>query len=584
MPVGEQLQSMINSLEEGLPARVLRLFIFVFLAVAAFCLYAWSQHRGLKEPQAMEHAALARNLAEGRGFVTRCIRPADAWFLRQHRRLPDDASAAIPDVRNAPLYPAVLAAGFRLSATPFRLADDAPRFLPERRVIIALGIVLSVITAGLVFALGRSLFDARVGMFAAVTYVVTDRALALAVSGLPSTLGVPLITAALLLAVAAVRRRGEDAPLARSAAPFVAAALCAGLAVLTDYSLLIPTLAIGLFLALRTERWRWTTAILFVGLALLVALPWFIRNTSVTGAPLGISPYAALRDTALFEADAFDRSPEPIISSVRATHAVHAKLIHNLPRVLDGGLATMANGLVMAFFVLAFFQTCDRAEANSVRWYALAAILGLSLVAALGGDAAAGRFALLLPVVVVLATGCFLSLIERWGFVDPTWQNVFASLFIALAGMTAATRVAGTRGSPAYPPYYPPLQAYVGSLVAPDETLCTDIPWATAWYGGCRSVLLPNRLAELEPLTEALGPVAGIYLTQQTADAPYDSRLRSGPDRDWLPLLNRTVPQDFPYRHAVELPPGRPDQLFLTDGTRWETPESPPANRPKKTL
>jgi hypothetical protein len=105
-----------------------------------------------------------------------------------------------------------------------------------------------------------------------------------------------------------------------------------------------------------------------------------------------------------------------------------------------------------------------------------------------------------------------------------------------------------------------------------DEILCTDMPWATAWYGGRTSLLLPKTTADVQTLRAAGLPLAGIYLTPETSNLPYALTLASGANREWLALVNGRVPADFPFQHGLSFPPGSHDQIFLSDRARWQTP------------
>ena len=103
-----RFQQFIYSVGEGWGAALLRSFIVAALLLIVFALYALRQFTGLHEPAAMEQAQLARNLAAGRGWTTYTIRPADLGALaRADRAVPP--GAGIPDVRQAPGWPAVLA-------------------------------------------------------------------------------------------------------------------------------------------------------------------------------------------------------------------------------------------------------------------------------------------------------------------------------------------------------------------------------------------------------------------------------------------------------------------------------------------
>jgi hypothetical protein len=105
----------------------------------------------------------------------------------------------------------------------------------------------------------------------------------------------------------------------------------------------------------------------------------------------------------------------------------------------------------------------------------------------------------------------------------------------------------------------------VSRVLGPSETLCTDIPWATAWYGNRTSLLLPRTLPELLSIHTNRLRLGGIYLTTETSNRPYAGDLLEGAERDWLPLLNGEIPAGFPFRFGFTLPPGRRDEVFLTD-------------------
>ena len=156
MSFADRVQDVVNSLNQGVGLILLRGLLFLVLVCGIFGFYAAGRFRGLKDPGAMDAAQVARNLAEGRGFTTSCIRPADFWCMdRAGYSLPE---GRCPELRQSPLYPFVLSACFR-AARPLLDAQPGSRLLaPEKRVIVPLGIVFSVATGALLFLLGRRMF------------------------------------------------------------------------------------------------------------------------------------------------------------------------------------------------------------------------------------------------------------------------------------------------------------------------------------------------------------------------------------------------------------------------------------------
>ena len=103
--------------------------------------------------------------------------------------------------------------------------------------------------------------------------------------------------------------------------------------------------------------------------------------------------------------------------------------------------------------------------------------------------------------------------------------------------------------------------------MTPEELICTDMPWATAWYGGRDSLLVPATIDDFYEINDYNKRVSGLYLTTITRDKPYVSSLVAGAERTWFPILEGRIPSDFPLTQGF--PIGNMDQIFLTDRARW---------------
>ena len=118
------LQEMIHSFEEGMAARVVKWvgFTVAFIALAiAYDLRAW---RNFANPEAMDTAQLARNLAGGQGYTTQFIRPVSLYLLGQKTGAASLTNAH-PDLANAPAWPTLLAGAMRLALAGRRSAARA---------------------------------------------------------------------------------------------------------------------------------------------------------------------------------------------------------------------------------------------------------------------------------------------------------------------------------------------------------------------------------------------------------------------------------------------------------------------------
>jgi hypothetical protein len=424
----------------------------------------------------------------------------------------------------------------------------------------------SLLTGVLIFLTGRRLFDGRVALVAAAAYVLCDSVLGQAAGGGPLSVGAFFVTASFWAAVVAAeagRRLLAGLPLLA-----LSGALC-GAAFLTGYGAVAALPAVVVFAAAAFEDRRWTAgAIVCLAFAAVVA-PWIARNLRCSGAPLGIAPHAMFVRCGLVSEDALDQTLSRL-DGIRAAAVVRRHFLAELSGVFEGGPRQWGGGLVAALFFVSFFRAFGSGTAGRFRWSALLGI-GLLGAGAAGGLARPVELALLLPVVMLVGSAFFFDLVEGGVPSDPGRSALLTGVFLLLAAAGTIARLAGPAARTPYPPYYPPLAAYVCGLLEPAEALCTDIPWATAWYGGRVSVLLPRSVDDVERLSKLGMPVGGVYLTTETGDRHHASELVAGQYRSWLPVLDRRVPAGFPFVHGIALPPGTRDQLFLTDRDRWGT-------------
>ncbi len=567
MDFQSRIQKVIYSLGEGWGRTLLRMFIAAALLLLVFFTYARQQFSGLRDPDAMELGQLAQNLAQGRGFVTDCLRPADLGFLERAGDAPA-AGSGIPDIRHAPAYPGLLAAVLRV-IRPSMAAPPAGRlFAPEATAVLPLGFLCTLLCGLLVMRAGSRLFDARVGVAAFVVFALSEGVLRATISGGVAPLGMLLTTAALGLALEAGALRERQAHPAAWVATALLAGLVAGLAVLTSYALIVVPVVAVLLLAWGFVRWRGVVVTVFLVAALAVVAPWVVRNQQVSGHILGIAPYTALNHSPLYAEDGWDRTQTPHSDSRDVLRAMTLKFVGNVADLYGNRLRLLGDGLVMCFFLVALFWRFEEERADRLKW-SLALGLVLTIAIAAFGQPGADTLLPLLPMLAIVGVAFLYKLLDQMLFLTPELKLAIAMGWVALAALPLLLTLTGPAARRPYPPYSPQLIQYVCGLLKPGEILATDIPWAVAWYGDKPGLQLPRTTDALAGMHAQGVPIGGVYVTTVTGDAPYISTLVQGRERSWLPLLNQLVPEDFPWQHGIALPPGTRDQIFLTDAERW---------------
>jgi hypothetical protein len=141
-------------------------------------------------------------------------------------------------------------------------------------------------------------------------------------------------------------------------------------------------------------------------------------------------------------------------------------------------------------------------------------------------------------------------------------------------------------------PYAPLHVQQYADMMAPDELMMSDIPWAVAWYGErpCAWLTLgaarpaeesgSARVDDSETFDELnrLKHVGAIFLTQRTSDRRLLSQMlnyEQDRNEDWscfylnsiTNLGHGEVPSGFPLKKG--LLDCVPDQMFISDRNRW---------------
>ncbi len=569
-PFSARVQELVYNVEVGVGLRLIQGGLCILGLIAVMLLFTATHFKGLKEAEAMDYAQLGRNLMQTHHLQTQCIRPASMWYLIEHSRQHNPQMEAHPDIVHPPLYPALLALGF--SAPVTRKSFDNPTisgvFRPEQWVIVPLGHSCTLLTGLLVLLLGRRLFDWHHGLLAATAFFLSASVWQLSISGLNLSLTVLLSVAAWYFALIAVERWQEGAPLRRWMVFYLLALLAVTAGFYTRYitALLVPPLALFIGFAMRRER-GWTWAAVFVGLYLAAITPWLMRNILVSGGIFGLAPYLALNNTRLFDGEAFERSIAPVLQAGRVFNALEIKWLVNFAAFYTQPLRTIGEGLFVCFFLTSFFFQFSRPVVNLFRWCLSLALLQLLLIAPLYGETTWRSIAVFWPLAILYGLAFFLVLLHRLHLTYRILHRGAIGLFLFLGALPLILTLLPPREEPPYPPYHPPFVKHVSLILKTNELMCTDMPWATAWYGQRSSLFLPATLEDYYEINDSTKRISGLYFTTLTRDKPYVRQLLTGPYRSWFPLLEGRIPSDFALNQGFPL--NNMDQLFLTDRTRY---------------
>lgn len=543
---------------------VIGLFV---LGVVLMGIHGLRDYDGLTDPDTMEMAAVGRNMAEGRGFVASCVRPVDVWFMTEHAKKTATVEH-MPDLRHGPVFPSIMAALYLVTGLDGSLPVLEFTHRAEFFVMLPMTILFTLLSGLLVFLATRRLAGMVSAQLALAMYMVALPILDLSLWGGASALLLLLGAAALLAVVRAVAHRdgqhGEE--MSGWLAPILLAGFLVGLAVLTRYGAFVLGVVLLVYLFHGHDRRRARISCwVFLVTAVATVAPWIVRNVIVTGAPFGLAPYGALDDSALFEGNGFQASLHPVLGNLAVTRAMKAKLIANGLGLLQGNLGSLGAGVLIVLLGVSLFVKFEKERVLALRHAAVGGVLVAVIIAALSGTGVLDAMAVLLPGIIVLATAGFYELIHNTDFHEPERETLAVLALLLWASAPSALALFGAGTHRPYPPYHPPFIRHVSGLLSRGEILCTDIPWATAWYGGRTSILLPRSVDGLTELRESVPSVAGLYVTTETAQMLYSESGSRHARISWRPLLMGLIPPGFPFTESITFPPSSRDQWFFTD-------------------
>lgn len=587
-PFETTLQDLVYSVDAGLGQKIIRTTLFCLFVLGLIVIFTARQFRGFDTEAAMDYAQLGRNLAQSNRYITQSVRPFSIAAVSAHSFDKDAKMDRHPELFKPPLYPALLAANFKffnligVDLFPSSEAFQGLRIYPaEQWCIVPLNHVFTALSGLLVYLLGRKLFSHQIGLLGTATYFLSDIVWVDSIRGTGVPVLVFFVLGGVYFALLAMMNRRERKSLWSWMPLLGLSILFSAAAFLTNYAAMALIPGIALFvLAMGTKTQRGGhLAFFYLALTFLVVSPWLLRNYQLSGSPLGLAPYTALIDSEQYPADALTRTLNPeffkpghsIMSDISAAKLKCAK---NFNQLYQNRLTSLGGGLLIAFFMVAFFYRFVRAHVQNLHWGIGLAMVLFFLGASFFSQETFQLYHMFWPFVILYGLAFFSIFLDR---LDLSIQLYKIGLTGLVIGLTALPLIVTIFLSPPpglpYPPYYAPFVMRVSELLKPTEVMCTDMPWATAWYGKRISILLPETIDDYYEINDYRKYISGLYITTLSKDRPFVSSLLDGAEKTWLPIMMGQLPKDFPLRHGFAL--NKQDQLFLTDSIRWGVGQGP---------
>lgn len=571
---------MTNPVNDAVPGRaVSRTFRLAFyLAMAGLALvYVVLIFRGMSSAAGMESAQLARELARGNGWVTKCVRPAE-WRQALDSGQPVEVTALV-DAGRAPVYPLLL-------APLFRLAKESWDYQPARdgvvygldRVVAGVGVGCFLLLLYHLHGLGARLFDANLAAVAVAAVGLSQPMWELAVSGSPRMLLALELVLTLRLVYSVFVSREEGRSVGWRG---LALGILLALMMLTHWMGVIWAVVLGVGVVVLVPGGAKRVVPLMLLPVVLAVSWWAWRNVQETGAAVG-GARLALRAVLMGTGE------EEVARSF--TEMTGAVFLPGVFRDLVLRLGAQWNGLFGHFGLILGAPVALLALFHRFRRRACTVMLRLSialLVTSMVAMASMAQVKDLLDehnVFLVLAAPLSLfgvaMLVMLWSRLFPGGRNFwqgwgYGVVVVVIGGFPLLTTLPNSVKSglvlrgllSQWPPYAADRVALVGGMVEEGEVVMADAPWFTAWYADVTSIWLPVRrtdFALLKAEVERGGKkVAGVVITPVSSQSESLGKIFTGPWSEWPdvvfrgPLLAfdremRAWP-DFPFPVAIPL-------------------------------
>jgi hypothetical protein len=573
-------QSIVHSVEQGRGSRIIRVALIAAAIFGVALVLLGFRFRGFYHAEAMDQAQLSRQIANGKGFTTKFIRPIALWQMEKN----DGGKVNLgknemPDTFNQPLPALLNVLPLKLSGNAMAFARET--FIPaEERWIAAFSMLFFLASVYLQFLLTRRLFDQRLAFLVAGLTVVCNLFWQFSLSGLPQMLMLLIFSGALYALARAIEENLAGALAIRwyalTGGLFGLVTLCHGLAVW-------PFLGLLLFAAIYFRPHGFSVAVMLAAFLVVVA-PWLIRNYNVSGNIFGTASfwiYDGVKGSAAY----IFRSAPPDLNEVTPMWW-RPKLQAGILSQAGNLLALLGGGVVAPLFFVSLLHPFKRRETADLRWAVLLmwlfAVGGMALYGLKPGvpdsdHAVASNqlHVLFVPVMIAFGLAFLLTLANRLSFwAVPLLQTGFMIGIFAICGLPLFLALLPSSAKAVqFPPYLPAVAHLLNTWAEPGEIVVSDQPWAVAWYADRRSLWMPAKLADFATMSDykTLGaPFAGLFLSPVTLHAGFMVDIGRGEYKEWAQPIFRSPSPSFPFKEMVPLVDG--DFLFYSDSRRWERP------------
>lgn len=512
---------------------MIRLILFVL--IGGLCVFElFINFRGLGTPAAMDQAQIARQIARGEGFTSKCMRPLDIVAQAKGKEKKVDFDH-FNDTTYAPLHAYALSAALKAGGfdkfEDKRMDSEISNIYAGDRWVAGVSMFFFVVSLVLSYFLFSKLFDEVIASTVIAFMGLSELMLEYAVSGLAQPMLMSMMLAGCASLVIGIQAYHQDKA-AKSFIFVTLALLLTALMGLVSYMAIWAAVGMLLFCALYFRPVGLYAVVGSLLMMLLLLLPIYLMMEDAGGILTRLlhSVYFSFgSDTG----NMLLRSTSDNTISFNSTD-FFLRLLGYMFSQCGTLFRDMGGIIVTPFFFLALFNRYKRKEAEGIKWAVfsmwLCACVGMALFSEQGDISPTQMTILFAPFFTAYGTALVFNFLARlqlgthfYAYRALTIVTLIlissGSFMFELPVKIHVGILTSARGVPHFPPYYPAaLNGKLYDISNPNDIIVTDQPWAVAWYADRKAVWLPVSLDEYTRDLETIfnrnkQPVQGFLIT-----------------------------------------------------------------------
>ncbi len=577
---------------------MIRRAMFLLVLVLLTYYYLAYDFKGLSHRAGMEQAQIARQIARGEKYVTKCIRPIALAQVNEHlkNKKGDESGVSllkVPETYHAPLNPMLESIVLSINKDLWKFDAKDVIYAPDI-LIAGASMVLLLCSIGVTYLLVSRIFDNRIGGVTAFLMLLCELLWKYSQSGLPQMLMLFLFSFATYFIYKAVENTQQARPV------YLWMCLAGGffgLLALSHWLTIWIFFGLLLFASFYFNPRGVQTGILLAIFLLLTSI-WAYQNYLNSGDILGAGRYAFYSGMGNESDTGLMRDYDQKSGSLNFD-GFFFKVVGNVIGQFSDLYGYLGSIVVAPLFFLSLLHPFRRKEIADFRWCLLAMWIMSSVGMSLFGIAPFRSSPLDTNNLHIL----FIPLFTAYGlaFISVLWNRlnlpmhlpivrnghfILAILLSALPfllNFPLRLRQIGTQRREArclWPYYVPRTLSALNSSLNENEVLATDIPWATAWYADRVSIWLPKNKKQFYKLLaygrEKGTDIAGLLVSPTSTNQSLYNDILNGEWEDWQDVILRRSVYDRTNVDIMQLQSDFPFKLpqWISTGTILYTDQS----------